>query len=161
MIKVVADRAFYFIFKKRKVIVGHFHDPCDIPLILCFSSHDGFVSNTLSSFVSKVMTWKTLAIKVVPVIIESTNLVIHSWNRLSMIYLKLVVAFVHPWSRLNPIYLVICFMPLLTIVKLFTSLCYFKIDFSGGWQLLCLRCFFNISKICLYPRRMLNFDNFI
>ena len=78
MTEVVTDRAFYFIFKRRKVIVRPFHDPSHIPLISCFSSHDGLVRNTLSSFVSKVMTSKTLAIKVVPTIIESIVLVIHS-----------------------------------------------------------------------------------
>ena len=160
------DWAFYFIFKKRKVIIGTFLDPCYIPLISCFSSHDGFVSNTLSIFLSKIMTWKTLPIKEVPATIESIDLVIvvfidiHLWRKLSMIYLRFVAS-VHPWSKLSLIYLVICFMPLLSIVKLFTALCCIKIAFSGGWRLLCLGCFFSISKTCLYQRRMLHFDNLI
>ena len=76
MTEVVTNRAFYFIFKSIKFIVGPLHDLSQIPLISCFSSHDGLVGNTLSSFVSKVMTRKTLAIIEVPVIIESTDLVI-------------------------------------------------------------------------------------
>ena len=153
MAKVVTDWAFYFIFNKRKVIIGNFLDPYHIPLISCFSSHDGFVSNTLSSFVSKKMTWEKFPIKEVPATIESIDLVIvasidiHLWSKLSMIYLRLVLASVHPWSKLSLIYLVICFMPFLTIVILFTVLCCIKIAFSGGWWILWLRCFFNISKI--------------
>ena len=156
MAKVVTDWAFYFIFKKRKVIIGTFLDPCYIPLISFFSSHDGFVSNTLRSFVSKFMTWKTLPIKEVPPTIKSIDLVIvvsidiHICSKLSLIYLRLVVASIDPWSKLSLIYLVICFMPLLTIVILFTSLCCIKIAFGGGWRLLWLRYFFSISKICLY-----------
>jgi len=49
-----------------------------------------------------------------------------------MIYLSLVVDFIHPWSKLSLIYLVICFIPLLMIVILFTGLCCIKIDFRGG-----------------------------
>ena len=155
MAKVVIDWAFYFIFKKRKVIIGTFLDPCHIPLISGFSSHDGCVRNTLRSFVSKIMTWETLTIKQVPAIIESIDLVIvvsidiHLWIKLSMIYLRLIMVPVHPWSKLSLIYLVIFFMPLLMIVILFTVLCYLEIAFSGGWRLLWLRCFFSISKTYL------------
>jgi hypothetical protein len=79
-----------------------------------------------------------LPIKEVPATIESIDLVIvvsidiHLWRKLSMIYLRLVVASIHPWSKLSMIYLVISFMPLLTIVILFTGLCCIKIAFGGG-----------------------------
>ena len=73
MTEVVTDRAFYFIFKSRKIIVGPFHDPSHIPLISCFSSHDGLVGNTLSNFVSKVMTRDSLAIEEIPAIIKPTD----------------------------------------------------------------------------------------
>ena len=167
MTNVVTNWAFYFIFKRRNVIIGTSLDPCYIPLISCFSSHDGFVSSTLSSFVSKIMTQKTFPIKEVPATIESIDLVIvvsidiHLWNKLSMIYLRFVVASIHPWIKLSLIYLVICFMPLLTIVRLCTRFCYIKIAFGGSWRLMWLRCFFSISKTCLDQRRTLKFDNFI
>ena len=109
---------------------------------------------------------KKMAIKEIPVIIESIDLVtvisidIHSWSKLRMIYLWLLIASVQPRSRLNLIYLVICFMPLMTVVNLFNSPCCIKIAF-GGWWLLCLRCFFSISKTCIYQRTTLHFDNFI
>jgi len=73
MTEVVTNRTFYFIFKRRKVIVGPFHDPSHTPLFLSFSSHDCLVGNTLSCFVTKVMTRETLAIEETPVIIKSTN----------------------------------------------------------------------------------------
>jgi len=167
MTKVVTDWTFYFIFKRRKVIIGTSLDPCYIPLISCFSNHDGFVRNTLRNMVPKIMTWKTLPIKEVSATIKSIYLLIvvsidiNLWRKLSMIYMRLVVASIHPWSKLSMIYLVISFMPLLTIVILFIGLCCIKIDFGGGKQCLWLRCFFSISKTCLYQRRMLNFDNFI
>ena len=152
MAKVVIDWEFYFIFKKRKFIIGIFLDHCYIPLISCFSSHDGFVRNTLSSLMSKVMTWKTLPIKEVSATIESFDVV----------YLLVVASIdIHPWRKLSMIYLVISFMPFLMIVILFIGLCCIKIAFGGGWWILWLRCFFSISKTCLYQRRTLNFDNFI
>ena len=152
MTKVFTNRTLYFIFKRRKVIIGTFLDSCYTPLISCFSSHDGFVSNTLSSLVPKVMTWKTLPIKEVSATIESFDIV----------YLLVVASIdIHPWSKLSMIYLIISFRPLLTIDILFTRLCCIKIASSGGWQLLRLRWFFSLSKTCLYQRRTLHFDNFI
>lgn len=173
MAKVVTDWAFHFISKKRKAIIKTFLDPCHIYLISCFFSHDIFVRNTLGSFVSKIMTWETLTIKEVPAIIESTNLMIVAevpstdllidipWRKLSVVYLRFIVVSVYSWSKLSLIHLVIYFMPLLTIVELFISLCFITIDFSGGWWLLWLRCFFKVSKTWLYKRRALHFDNLI
>ena len=168
-IQILHDQICYrlnipFIFKRRKVIIGTSLDPCYIPLISCFSSHDGFVSNALSSFVPKIVTWKTLPIKKVPATINLVIVIsidIHIWRKFSMICLRLVVAFIHPWSRLSMIYVVISFIPLLMIVILFTGLCYIKIAFGGGWRILWLRCFFSISKTYLYQWRTLKFDNFI
>jgi len=97
MTKVVTNRTFYFIFKRRKVIVGPFHDPSHTHLILCFSSHDGLVGNTLSSFVSKVMTRETFAIEEIPTIIKPTvQVIVVSIGKFRVIYLWLVVTSVHP-----------------------------------------------------------------
>ena len=63
MTKVITKRTFIFIFKRREVIMGTFLDSYHSPLISWFSSHDSFVSNTLSSFESKIMTWEKLTIK--------------------------------------------------------------------------------------------------
>lgn len=71
--EVVTNRIFYFIFKSRKVIVGPFHDSSHISLFLSFSNHDCLIGNTLSCFVTKVMTRETLAIEETPAI---TNQVI-------------------------------------------------------------------------------------
>jgi len=70
MTKVVTNKTFYFILKSRKFIVGSFHDSSHTPLISCFSGHDGLVGNTLSYFMSKVMTRETLAIEEIPTIIK-------------------------------------------------------------------------------------------
>lgn len=72
MTEIVTNRTFYLIFKSRKVIVGSFHDPSHTPLFLSFSSHDCIIGNTLSYFVTKVITRETLAIEETPVIIKST-----------------------------------------------------------------------------------------
>jgi len=76
MTEVVTNRTFYFIFKSIKVIIGSFHDSSHTPLISCFSGHDGLVGNTLSCFVSKVMTRETLAIEEIPAIIKPSVQVI-------------------------------------------------------------------------------------
>jgi len=99
MTEVVTDRTFYLIFKSREVIVGSFHDSYHTPLFLHFPSHNGLVGNTLSSFMTKVMTRETLAIEEIPTIIKSTNhmiiVSIHSRAKLRMIYMWSVEASVH------------------------------------------------------------------
>ena len=77
-------------------------------------------------------------VKEVPVTIEYIDLVIvvsiniHLWSKLSMISLRLVVAYIHPWSKLGMIYLMSNFRPFLTIDILFTGLCCIKIASGGG-----------------------------
>ena len=81
-------------------------------MISSFSSLDGFVSNTLTNFVPKIMTRETLTIKEVLVIIESIDLLILvevpptgmlivvsidiNSSKLGMICLRFIVASVHP-----------------------------------------------------------------
>jgi len=84
MTKVITNRAFNFIFKGRKVVIGPFRNPSHTSLFLSFSIHDCLIGNTLSYFVTKVMARETLAIEETYAIIKSSShmivvsIVIHS-----------------------------------------------------------------------------------
>ena len=73
MTEVITNRAFNFIFKGGKVVIGSFHDPSHTSLFLSFSSQDCLIGNTLGCFVAKVMARETSAIEETPTIINSTS----------------------------------------------------------------------------------------
>ena len=89
-----------------------------------FSSHDSFVSDTLSSLMTKVMELKTLSTKEEVFVIIKSFGIVHLWVGASID--------VHPWSKMSMVYLGSTFRILLRIDTLLTGFCCIKIASGDG-----------------------------